>query len=103
MLVTSISSASEIAARDSLSSITTFEFGDAATALEAPDIFDYRELWTINGFFEPPFVELDWRNRFARAPITPPPCTSSATYSPRRSSRIRGFRANRSAAWRWII
>ncbi|MDR5801906.1 phage portal protein [Caballeronia sp. LZ001] len=54
MLVTSISSASEIAARDSLSSITTFEFGDAATALEAPDIFDYRELWTINGFFEPP-------------------------------------------------
>ncbi|WP_175784528.1 phage portal protein [Burkholderia ambifaria] len=51
---TSISSASEIAARDTLSSITTFEFGEAVTALEAADIFDYRELWTINGYFEPP-------------------------------------------------
>ncbi|NML31798.1 phage portal protein [Paraburkholderia sp. G-4-1-8] len=52
--LTTISDASEIVMREPLSSLTSFTFGDAVTALEGADIFNYRELWTVNDYFEPP-------------------------------------------------
>ncbi|WP_186078692.1 phage portal protein [Burkholderia gladioli] len=34
--------------------LQAFTFGDTTTALDSPDIFDYREVWALNGYLEPP-------------------------------------------------